>query len=192
MSKTGIDFSGSPALIYNNTDDSVFRTVVVDHDRNREYIILEELPENLNIGDTCKMLILVEPAPQECNGKIKNDLGDIVVALFKKQVKESRGATRYKVNFTAFIEHVIIEKQAYKLLNPIEVKLINISTTGLRFFAQPDTITVGDRFQIRMYINLEVRVLICQVVNHKVTGPDREEYGCRLLKSARPTHIKMN
>ena len=190
MSKIGIDFSGSPALIYSNVDDNVFRTVVTTHDRNREYIILEELPEDLSIGDTCRILVLVEPAPQECNGKLKNDLGDTVIALFKKQVKESRGATRYKVNFTAFIENMIIEKQIYKLLNPIEVKFINISTTGMRFYAQPDTIAVGDRFQIRVYINLDVRVMIAQVVNYKLTGPDREEYGCRLLKSAKPTPIK--
>ena len=190
MSITGIDYSGSPALIYSKEDDNVFRTIVKTHDKNREYIILEELPPDMSVGDTCKLLIMVEPVPQECSGKIKNDLGDTVIALFKKQVKESRGATRYKVNFTAFIENLIIDKKAYKLHNPLVVNFINISTTGMRFFAKPESISLGDKFQIRVYINLDVRVLIAQVVNHKVTGPDREEYGCRLLKSAKPTHIR--
>ena len=176
------EYVGCTALVYDNAGEDIGRTFVTDYDKVANLITLKKCPEELNIGDMCRLLILTEPVPQECHGKIKSDMGNKVIALFKYEEKEKRGASRYKVKFTAFIEKMIYNDKSYELHRPVEIDLMNISTGGMRFYAKPDTVTHGDRFQIRIYLNMEVKVLVAQIVNHIQTDPDRIEYGCRFIE----------
>ena len=181
MSTVNFEYVGSIALVYNDEGEELGRTVVSNYDKTGNLLTLKRFPSELNIGDTCRLLILTEPSPRECFGKVRSDVGDKVVALFKWEDKENRGASRFKVNFTAFIEKMIYGNKSYKLYKPLEISLMNISTSGMRFYTEPDTVSEGDKFQIRIYVNLDVKVLIAQIVNCRQTDPNRVEYGCRFL-----------
>ena len=185
MSTQGIDYTGFPAFIHNNEGESISRTVIKSHEKVDKHISLKEFPSALDIGDTCKILILAEPIPREYQGRVKNEYGEKIIALFQGQDSEKRGATRYKVNFSAFIETLIYSSKTYKLYQPVEVQLINISTGGMRFKAQPNTMLPGDKFQTRIFIKLDVKVLIAEVVNSIQRDQNDVEYGCRFLGSAK-------
>ena len=185
MSTQGIDYTGYPAFIHNNEGESISRTMITGFEKVDKHISLKEFPSELDIGDTCKILILSEPTPREYLGRVKNEYGEKIIALFQGQDSEKRGATRYKVNFSAFIENLIYSSKTYKLYQPIEIQLVNISTGGMRFKAPPNTISPGDKFQTRIFIKLDVKVLIAQVVNSVQKDENDVEYGCRFLGSAK-------
>ena len=185
MSTQSIDYTGFPAFIHNNEGESISRTMITSHEKVDKHISLKEFPSELDIGDTCKILILSEPIPREYLGRVKNEYGVKIIALFQGQDMEKRGATRYKVNFSAFIENLIYSSKTYKLHQPVEIQLVNISTGGMRFKAPPNTISPGDKFQTRIFIKLDVKVLIAQVVNSIQKDNNDVEYGCRFLSSAK-------
>ena len=184
MSTSNTDYVGSHVLVYNDEGENIFDTIVIEYDKVDKHIILEELPPELSVGDTCKLFVLTEPTPKECFGRIKFDAGKTIVAIFKEQSKEQRRATRYKVDFTGSIEKLVYDKQPYALHEPVEVKLINISTGGVRFKAHPDTISKGDSFHMRVAIRSEVKLLIATVVNNKEINSENAEYGCRFIAAS--------
>ena len=183
MPTVNTEYVGCTALVYCNAGENLARTIVTDYDKAQNLITLKSYPKELNIGDMCRLLVLTEPIPRECYGKVKSDVGNKVIALFKWEEKEKRGASRYKVNFSAFIEKMFYDNKPYELLRPVEINLMNISTGGMRFYTVPETVTNGDRFQIRIYLNTDVKVLVAQIVNHRETNPDQIEYGCRFVEN---------
>ena len=183
MPAVNTEYVGSTALVYDNAGENLARTIVTDYDKVRSLMSLKKIPPELKIGDVCRLLILTEPVPRECHGKIKSDVGNKIIALFKLEEKENRGSSRYKVNFSAFIEKMIYDNKPYDLLRPVEINLMNISTSGMRFFAEPNTVTHGDRFQIRIYLNMDVKVLVTEIVNHREIDENRIEYGCRFVEN---------
>jgi len=185
MPTVNVEYVGCTALVYCNAGENLGRTIVKNYDKAENLITLQAFPKELNIGDICRLLVLTEPVPRECYGKVKSDVGEKVVALFKWQEKEKRGASRFKVNFSAFIEEMIYNNKSYELLKPYEINLINISTGGMRFYAVPNTVSHDDRFQIRIYLNTDVKVLTAHIVNNRQTAPDRIEYGCRFIDKKR-------
>ena len=175
------EYVGCTAFVYCNAGENLLRTIVTDYDKIKSLITLQSVPDELKIGDICRLLVLTEPCPRECYGRVKSDVGNKIIALFKWENKEKRGASRYNVNFPAFIEKMIYDDQPYDMFKSVEITLMNISTGGMRFFAKPDTVLLEDKFQIRIHLNSDVKVLIAKIVNERQINDDRIEYGCRFF-----------
>jgi len=101
--------------------------------------------------------------------------------MFKGQEREQRGAERYAVKLPAMIEELICDSRPYSLHTPLEVELINISKTGVRFSAPFYSLTDGDRFRMRLTISDKDKQLITEVTNHIDRDSVVSEYGCRFL-----------
>ena len=181
MSTVDIKYVGSPALFYNDEGENIFRSTITEYDKKENSITVEELPPDIKVGGSCKLLILTNPVPQECLGRIKNDAGKLVIAIYKGHEKEQRGSVRYKVDFLGSIEKLIYDRSSYDLLSPVVVKILNLSSTGMRINAKPYTILNGDRFLIRIFVNVDVKIMVAQVMNSKEVDSENAEYGCRFL-----------
>ena len=182
MAAQGYDYLNCPVLVYCEEGDYLVRTVIINFDKGSMQIQLETMPGTLEIGDNCKLLILTEPSPQEYLGRVRTTFWGKSVALYKGRQKEDRGATRYKVSFKARVEYLVNDGRAEALETPLEIKLVNISTTGMRFLAPLKALRNGDKFQTRVTIGSDLKLLIAEVVNHR-EDEDSEiaEYGCRFL-----------
>jgi hypothetical protein len=175
------DFTGCSIFIYDISGNHLGSTKVTRYSKDTLRIEVEELPQPLNTGDTCQVLILTQPSPCEYQGRVKKEGKKKVIALFFGHEKENRKVKRYNVSFTAKIENLVCEGKAYPLLTPLEVTLINISQGGARFAAPNYTMFNGDRFQMRMKISDSDKVLIAEVVNNLDVNNTKSEYGCRFL-----------
>jgi hypothetical protein len=184
MSGVKNDYIGCSVILYDEEGATLSSATVVSHNIIEKRIQLDEISDVLRVGDMCRLLILTEPSPREYFGRIRFDFGDSYIALFRGKEKELRGATRYKVNFAANIEKLIYNGKEYDLYEPVEVRLINISTSGMRFCARLNTINIDDRFKATISFDDNVKTLYAQVVNKREIEDSREEYGCRFLMSA--------
>ena len=175
------DFSGCSVLIYDEAGNHLGDTVVTSYDKASLRIEVQMMPYSLDAGAGCRLLILSAPIPYEFLGRVAREGAKKVIAMYKGKEKESRGSMRYKVNYPALIENLICDNRAYPLHTPLKVTLLNISKSGVRFRTPHYSMTVGDKFQMRIRISDTEKLLIADVINHVDKESISSEYGCRFL-----------
>lgn len=183
MAASSGDYTGCSILIHDEGGNHLCSTVVTSFDKSTLRIEVEETPKNLINGAFCRLLILSSPAPYEYHGRVIKEGTRIAIAMYKGQEKENRGAARYEVNLTARIEHLICDGRAYPLHTPLEVRVLNISKSGVRFRTPFYALSDGDRFNMRMKISDNEKLLIASVTNHSDHESKTSEYGCSFLIS---------
>ena len=179
----GGKYSGCMALIFDVDGNELGETFVNSISNSNTHINLENLPKVLNIGSACKLLILTDPQPCEFNGKIVNDGEANIVAIFQGRERGRRRDVRYKTNATAQIDCLILEGNEYSLLEPIDVTVINLSISGIRFSAPRNTLIQGDIIKLILSLTNAIKFLIVEVVNLMDIDTTNSEYGCRFLTS---------
>jgi hypothetical protein len=175
------DYTGCSILIYDAAGNHLCSTVVTRYEKSALRIDVQDMPLGLEIGGGCRVLILTSPTPCEYQGRIIKDGTRKNIAMYQGHEKESRGSVRYAVNSTALIENLVCDGRAYPLHTPLEVEVINISKSGVRFRAPDNSLTDGDRFQMRIKISTSDKLLIVEAVNHLDSEPKTSEYGCCFL-----------
>ena len=168
-------------MIYDEAGNHLGSTIVTDYNKNALVIEVEEIPPVLGNGERCRLLILSSPSPCEYQGRVTKMGARKTIAMFFGQEKESRGAVRYMLSCPALIENLVYENHAYQLHTPLEIKLINISQSGVRFRAPVYALLDCDRFQMRLKISDNDKLLIADVKNHFDDDFGASEYGCYFL-----------
>jgi len=181
MSTSRVDYTGCVVLIYKADGEHLIDTKVTDYDRGALRIGVEELPPEARTGDAYRLLILTSPSPREYQGRVVKEGTKQIIAMYQGQEKESRGSIRYAVNFPAQIENMICDGRAYPLNTPVEIDLMNISKSGVRFRAPQNALRDKDRFQMRMKIGDSDKLLIADAVHHVDRESGISEYGCKFL-----------
>jgi len=175
------DYIGCSVFIYDEAGNELGNTTVTSFDKNTLWLKVKRMPPTLYANDVCRLLILTAPAPREYHGRVLIEGTGKTIGIYKGKEKESRKTVRYKVNFPAQIENLIYDEKACPLHTPIEVRLINISKSGVRFRAPFYSLFYGAKFQMRMKINDSEKLLIAVAINHMDKNSETTEYGCRFL-----------
>jgi len=181
MSALTSDFAGNTVFIYDANGNHLNNTIVSDYDKDTHQIQVDEMPGELKINDTCKILILSSPAPCEFKGRVKKTGGQTFIAMYMGQEKESRNATRYPVNTPALVTAFIIDGTVHSLQSPVKVTVINISTNGMRFSAPYYSFDNDDKIQMHMIINSNRKMITATVIDHNDKENNITEYGCQFL-----------
>jgi len=175
------DHTGCSVLIYDADGNHLDSTFITNYDKTSLRMEIQRIHPELNAGSICKVMILTAPSPFEYHGRVKSDATGTYIALYLGQERENRGSERYKLSTTAMIENLICDGRAYPLYSPLEVNLVNISKSGVRFRSPFNSFSIGDRFQMRMKISETDKLLITVVVNKADIGTEASEYGCQFL-----------
>ena len=175
------DHTGCTVLIYDTEGNHLESTVIKEYDKVALRIEVQKMPAVLSTGASCKVLILTAPSPCEYHGRVISDARRSAIALYQGHEKENRSAVRYRMNAPALIDNLICDGRAYPLFSPLEVCIVNISKSGVRFKAPNYSFIDGDRFQMRMKISENDKLLIAVVVNQKDVDNQTSEYGCQFL-----------
>ena len=181
MAVSSADYTGSTVIINDAQGNHLCSTVVTLYDKGSMRIEVEELPGDLAAGYNCSLLILAPGKPYEYQGRVIKEGANTSFALYRGHELENRQSERYKISTTALVENLVCDGRAYPLHTPLEVVLINISKSGVRFRAPYFAMTDTDRFQMRMRISQNEKLLIADVVNHMDIGSEASEYGCLFL-----------
>ena len=181
MEVLGANHTGCAILINDNDGNHLGSTVITGHERDTMRITVQHMPPTLHINSEYSLLILSAPAPCEYQGRLVSEGSKKMLAIYRGRVRENRGAARYKVSSPAIIENLIYDGKAYRLHTPLKIEVINISKSGVRFRAQSNALSEGDRFQMRMKISDSEKLLIAETVNHADKDNAPSEYGCQFL-----------
>jgi hypothetical protein len=78
------------------------------------------------------------------------------------------------------IENLVYDDKSHRLLNPLEVRIVNISKSGLRILARENDLHKENVFQINVKIGENDKLLTGRVANERIVAPGYLEYGCLL------------
>jgi hypothetical protein len=182
MAVLGSVYSDHTVIIYDTNNNHLITTVVTNHNKAERLIQVSRMPKELKHNDDCKLLILSSPTPCEYLGRVKKVGGVVSIAMFQGQEKESRGAARYAITATADIDALVINGEPYTLQTPVNVNLINISTSGMRFRAPYYTLVVDDIVQMHLVISNNKKRITTKVINCVDNKQASSDYGCRFLE----------
>jgi len=151
-----------------------------EHNVQENYIVVQDWPELAGV-DQCKLLILTAPAPYSYIGSISKHNLDKQIKLFEEHMEENRQEIRYKTDLPGNIEGLVFDGKSYPLHTKLEVRIINISKSGIRILAKENTLNADDRFQIKVKIGENDKILTSKVVNSRNVAPEYVEHGCLLV-----------
>jgi hypothetical protein len=174
------DFSKCNALIYDTKENLLVNAKIWEHDDKDRYIVVQDFPELKGV-ENCRLLILTSPAPYAYTGVIRKHGLHKLIKMYEEHTEESRKEIRYKMDLPGYIESLIYEGKANPLHTMAEVRIVNISRSGLRMCGRENTINVGDGFVINLKIGENDKSLKGEVMNDRALSPEKHEYGCKLF-----------
>ena len=146
-------------------------------------------------------IIFAEKCLYEVRGTIRRAVvgNEVEVYLGKSRKKESRTRTRYPVAIEGDIRGVYLDEREIPLHRKIQVKIVNMSASGILLSADMGYFNIGEVFSLALKTPqgaLELRCEIVRIQNSKgvysikrkgvLGGALQEEYGCRI----REAHFK--
>ncbi|MCL2030290.1 MAG: PilZ domain-containing protein [Oscillospiraceae bacterium] len=175
------DYGKCIVLIYDDAKNQLAGVEIAEHDDVENRIKVHGLPR-LPTETVYELLILTEPTPRAYKGRVHNYDRHTIFSLYRGQDSENRQETRYAIDAAARIESLVFDGTLYPLHTPLEARLVNISTGGMRIRTRFNALFDGNRFQIKIKIKDTDKLLISDVVYRKDTPPDSSEFGCRLVR----------
>lgn len=179
-------YKGCKTIIRDNsTWDVIADTMIMEHDRKRQTISVDDR----FFGEGCverlkylSLLILQKSSILECKGSLRrrNAYGYREIALFHQQEKESRSTKRYVVKTPAKIENLVITGNLFSLNKPLDVMVENISTKGMLIQTRVGVLRIGADFLLKMNIGGSITMIHSTVVRIHGENESLGEYGCRL------------
>jgi hypothetical protein len=174
------DYTKCNVLIYDEKNNLLVNAKIWEHSNDEKYIVVQDWPE-LSGVERCKLLILTAPSPYSYTGITSKRGTDRLIKLSEEHVEENRREMRYKTDLAGHIESLIYNGKSYPLHTMLDVRIADISKSGMRVRAKDNSLTFDDRFHIHVRIGENDKMLTGKVVNSKTIPPDICEYGCRLV-----------
>jgi hypothetical protein len=174
------DFNSCNALIYDEKGRQLANSKILIYDEHENTIRVKGEP-SLEAGMLCDVLILAAPTPFVYKGRVYDLAHYKIIRLFQGKSSCKRRETRYNAELPAMVEGLVYDGKLFPLKMKMGAQVINISKSGLRFRAGLNALTVGNRFQLRMKIGADEKLLTADVVNSLDVQPNTSEFGCRLV-----------
>lgn len=182
------DFTFCRADIYEENDDFLVNVKIWEHDTEENFIEVQPM-EELVVGKWCVIVVRTEPKPYKYKGLIKEFRGRTIITLLNESKIDYRQDHRYKVNVSASVESLVYDEKVYPLHKDIEVKVEDISRSGMRLCASKDTFRVGDKLLVRVQSDESTvsKLLLAEVVKPVEVVNKRDDieeyaaYGCRFI-----------
>lgn len=182
MSIARMNYKGCTAVIKSQNDDSEVRTTILEHDSNFMTIEVQGRLKGMEAGDQVTILVMLPNTAHEFNGVLRKVGGvSSSMTMFNGKVREGRGAIRYLTNSPAEVGHLVFAQQLVPLLHPLQVLLINVSTSGALIRAQSNSFVQDAVAELRININGKETVLQGTVVRVCDIDETTSEYGFQFI-----------
>ena len=176
-------YEGLEVSIYTAEVEYLGRSVIKRHDTDRQHIVIDRVPESIQVGELYVVLIQGKNLMWEYSSRVAKDGTGFVFMLFKGREKEDRRQTRYPVSTTAYIDELFVDGNFYELMTNLPTQVVNMSREGIRIRAPKNTLLIGSKFSIKMKLGDKERLFEAVVANMQNKDGD-EEYGCHLVWKA--------
>ncbi len=177
-------YEGCTVFIRDENSDATVRTTIVVYFKGSMTIQVRASLKDFSVGMHVVAVILSEHGVHEYRAvvrKITPTMSEL--SLYKGMVKqESRTATRYPVNAPATVVSLIAEARRMPLHTPLEVYIVNISTSGVLFRSKPDYFALEAIVELHLQIDGKVMILDATVVRMTHTDNTTTDYGCKFIE----------
>ncbi|MEG0542762.1 MAG: PilZ domain-containing protein, partial [Angelakisella sp.] len=175
----GMNYKGYTAIIISDTVDSEVRTTILEHDTNFMTISVRGRLPGIAFGEHVTILILMPSCVHEFSGVPRKSNGmSSSLTLYNGRLKESRSAVRYTVNSPAVVENLIFDDKLAPMCNPLNVRLINVSTSGALIRAKPNYFCKDAAAELKITVETVVQGVVVRV---QEVDDETTDYGFRFI-----------
>lgn len=174
-------YEGRPIYIHDYDGNSIADSVILETQPDMTITIKGTIDSS---SEFVTALILGDDGVHEYQGKIRRVNSAYMtseLALFKGRVKESRSSQRYALRLPALVEHLLFGENSAPLPQPVEVLIINLSTSGALLQARPNCFSVQSVVELKLRIGDEIETLHTKVRWVKYINSTSAEYGCEFI-----------
>lgn len=178
------NYTGCSVFIYDQHGKIISRTTVQEFDRKYMTITLRGNVEFPQDEEYLTILIVVDDGVHEYQGVIHKttfEMNMFKISLFKGQSRESRKAKRHNVNAKGIVSSLIINKTRAKMLNPLPVRVVNISTSGALLEARSNSFSPHACFVLELSVDGNKTELLGCIEWIRAINEETENYGCQFL-----------
>ena len=172
----------SSVIIYNSDFIFLEKAVITDH--NRETMSIEvsvELPQ-IKSGTSLALLIVHAGGASEFSGIARTlNRGSREISLFNERQRAGRAATRYELNTPAIIKAMSTDTDWVAIQPPMQIKMVNISSTGAFFLSKNLGFAVNTLLDIEVTISGVESEFLGSIVRMQENMDDTTGYGCQFI-----------
>ena len=176
------DFENCSVLVYTEDGGFVAEGMVVEHDRNDMSVVISHPLSDIRQGVRVNLLIIHSGGASEFLGTARKTVGSTrEITLFNHRHRTGRTSTRHQVNTPAMVRHLLVNGEMQPLAEPIEVLVVNISTTGALLKCKEGSFSVGMVMEISLKIGDNDTILYGTVVRDNPCADGNCDYGCQFI-----------
>ena len=165
------------------SDELICQTTVTEYDRQKRVITVDGhcLPGQEAVRVT--LLVVSDRHMVESAGIARRlpGSGRWEIPLYHVKVKENRGATRYAVRTRAKVLRISMAGRMIPLDEPLEVAIVNISTSGVLISTDDPNLQVGSQLQLQLRTAGGDTAVNSAVVRELRTEQGERQLGCSFL-----------
>lgn len=184
----GLDHNneGCSAVIYDENGNYITKTFLRGFRKTDLSISIRKDTPGVARGTRLVIMIMHSNETSEYNGIARGIIYDMrEISLFKRQHAKGRGDARFAVDAPAVVKTVIVNANKITLPIPQNVRVVNISKSGILLSSVINFFEVGVILEISMNFNGKDTLLIAQVKREMHNEDGSFSYGCKLIQ--RPT-----
>ena len=170
-------------MIYNDDrTELIAKTFVTGYGKEEMYIEVSEGLENVKPGTRLQLLVLHPGSVSEFEGKLRSvRQGIYEISLFGLRQRDARASTRYPMKTPAQIKELVIDYERVTLIDPLNITIKNISSTGLLIISPEITLVEGVFLKLEFNLGADPYIVNCKVVREPPEGYDTDSFGCQII-----------
>ena len=185
MASTTRRYENCPAFIYDEDGGLVGSSRITEHDRYNVSIRVSGEFKEIKQGSRLNVLIVHDGGASEYNGVARGAAkNEREISLFNHQERDGRNSIRHTVDSPAVIEHTIVAGERVPLYAPLEVTIVNISTTGALVRSPVGLFSVGTVLEVVLRVDGQDNRLLGEIVRLKANLRGTWDYGFKFIVSA--------
>ena len=186
MAAERVNYTGCKIILRDSaTGEPVGTTYVISYSRDRDMIRVPTFGlEPVVMTGRYSALIFTPSGVDECfcspRGTFNNNM-EYAFALFKHDIVDKRNFVRYDVNMDAMVHSIAAGGDPSDMSRvQFEVKVLNMSASGILFKAPKRTMQIGDVCNMLTEEPQPLNIT-CKIVRTQNMDFMKEEFGARLL-----------
>ena len=171
-----------PVLIFDMDRKLIAETVVTGYGKEEMYIEVMEGLANVAIGTRFRLLVMQPESVSEFTGKLNSKRQGIYeISIYGQKRRDSRGSPRFTFNIPAIIGTFVVDAKPVKLRQPINVTILNLSSTGLMLESVELPLQTGVSLNVEFKLHGRDSTILCKVVREPTQGSTPNSFGCQLV-----------
>ena len=176
------NYTNCPVIIYDINNEHIADSFITEHDKRSGTILIASLLNNLEQGAKVNIIIVHAGGVASYNGSLRKARGEEhEIALYNEKHRQARGSHRHKLNTPGTINNIITKDGKQQLNPPLQVIVVNISTTGTLVKAVPGYFKLGAIIEIHLTIHGKEAILLATVVRETKNADSTINYGCKFM-----------